>query len=111
MGNNATQIMFPLHAVQFLQGMRGDLWDDLLMSLKDLSPLSCEVSGFILMMTRQCGCSTCNSDSFRAMKGCIECSRQAIKRYKGDDDSLMAIHHKCISEMEKKQHEKNYYRK
>jgi len=102
MGNNDTQIMFPIHAMQNLHGMRGKLWDELLDSTTELSPISCEVIGFVLMMTMQCGCTTCNSDSFRAMKGCIECSQQAIKRYKGDDGKLVALHANYVKNVQKK---------
>lgn len=102
MGSNDTQIMFPIDAMQNLRGTRGKLWNELLDSTTELSPISCEVIGFVLMMTMLCSCTSCNSDSFRAMKGCIDCSQQAVKRYKGDDGKLVALHAKYVKEVQKK---------
>jgi hypothetical protein len=37
------------------------------------------------------GCVGCNADSFRAMKGCTQCARQNIKRFRGSDQDLMEL--------------------
>jgi hypothetical protein len=41
------------------------------------------------MMIRLDGCLSCETDSYRAMRGCILCAQQTIRRYKGSDRELI----------------------
>ncbi|MEA4906784.1 MAG: hypothetical protein VB089_04150 [Anaerolineaceae bacterium] len=43
----------------------------------------------MLLMVRLAGCVTCNADAFRAMKGCTQCARQVVRRYRGSDQDLV----------------------
>jgi formylmethanofuran dehydrogenase subunit E len=54
----------------------------------DLSP---ERIGFVLLMVKINGCTSCNADSFRAMQGCTQCSKQAIRRLKEPDKTLVKL--------------------
>ena len=45
-------------------------------------------------------CSTCNSDSFRAMNGCSVCARQSLKRFRGTDQELLSMYHEAKNEVE-----------
>jgi hypothetical protein len=52
------------------------------------------------LVVKLAGCSGCNADSFRAMRGCVQCSRQIIKRYKGTDTELLKNYRECQKEVE-----------
>jgi hypothetical protein len=102
---NRTQISFPVSAIKQLKGMRSIAWDRFLDKIIPLDSDDPEVIGFVLMMTRQCNCTTCNSDSFRMLKGCEECGKQAIRRIKFNDDELISFHINCVKEIEIRQKE------
>ena len=61
-------------------------------TLVELEPASLERIAFVLFMVRISGCTSCQSDSFRAMRGCVLCSSNTIKRYKGDDQNLIDLY-------------------
>ncbi len=46
---------------------------------------------FVLMMIRLGGCSSCQADSFRALRGCTQCAYQTIRRYRGVDQDLIQL--------------------
>lgn len=102
MSVNNTQISFPISAIKQLRGMRTSAWEGYIERIVQLNPENLEVIGFVLMMTRQCGCTTCNSDSYRMLKGCAECGKQAIRHSKSTDDELISTHGDCIKEIELK---------
>ena len=105
MSVNNPQILFPVSAIKQLKGVRSPAWDGLIERIVQLNPDNQEVIGFVLMMTRQCSCITCNSDSFRMLKGCEECGKQAIRRNKCNDDAFISNHADCVTEIEIKQKE------
>ena len=56
---------------------------------------------FVLMMVKINGCTTCNADSFRAMRGCTQCAVLNIRRYRGSDKELLKQYSKAQKEVEK----------
>ena len=62
--------------------------------------LSIELLAFVAMMVRLNSCATCNADSYRAMQGCTACTKQALKRYRGSDEDLLAMYQAARSEVE-----------
>ena len=44
---------------------------------------------FSLMLIRLDGCMACETDSYRAMKGCLGCALQTLRRHKGSDQELL----------------------
>jgi hypothetical protein len=101
MQNGDIDLLFPSRAIEPLRKLRGDRWDRLVGSLLDLEPLSPERIAFVLFMVRLGGCTTCQSDSFRAMRGCVVCSSTTIKRYKGGDQSLIELYHEAKKDVSK----------
>jgi len=100
MFNPDTELIFPIRAIPLLSGLRGDRWNILIKRISgDASVV--EKLAFILMMVRLDGCTTCNTHSFRAMRGCSICAKQAIKRYKGSDEDLIKSFEKARTEVEK----------
>ena len=92
MQNGGIDLLFPSRAIDPLRKLRGDRWEQLIDSMVEVEPMSPERIAFVLFMVRLGGCTTCQSDSFRAMRGCILCSSTTIKRYKGSDQSLIDLY-------------------
>lgn len=100
MYNPDTEILFPLRVVPQLKNLRGEEWNQLLERIQTGEASKQESCAFVLMMVRMGGCVSCNSDSFRAMRGCTACARQTIKRYKGSDRDLIEQHSQLKKEVE-----------
>ncbi len=88
---NGLDLLFPSRAIEPLHNLRGESWEKLMNSLIEAEPASLERIAFVLMMVRISGCTNCQSDSFRAMRGCVVCSSTTIKRYKGTDQNLIEL--------------------
>ena len=89
MYNPNTEYIFPMRVIRDLQILRGQAWKTLVNSLLSPDVSEADRLGFVLFMVRTAGCITCNSDAFRAMKGCTQCAQQSIRRYRGDDSELV----------------------
>jgi len=92
MQSTGIDLLFPSRAIEYLQDLRGERWKNLVKSLIDLEPTSPDRIAFVLMMVRIGGCTSCQSDSFRAMRGCVVCSSTTIKRFKGNDQTLIELY-------------------
>jgi hypothetical protein len=92
MQNGSIDLLFPSRAIEPLRKLRGERWENLINDLIEKEPASPERIAFVLFMVRLGSCTTCQSDSFRAMRGCILCSSNTIKRYKGDDQNLLDLY-------------------
>jgi len=99
MYNSDTEVLFPMRAIPGLKGLRGPNWDKLIEYVLSEAPES-EKLAFILMIVRLVGCSGCNADSFRAMRGCTKCAQQSIRRFRGDDSDLLKLFEKAKIEIE-----------
>jgi hypothetical protein len=92
MQSNSIDLLFPSRAIEPLWKLRGEQWENLIGNLIDSEPMNLDRIAFVLFMVRIGGCATCQSDSFRAMRGCILCSSTTIKRYKGNDQNLIDLY-------------------
>jgi len=99
MYNSDTEVLFPMRAIPGLKGLRGPNWDKLIEYVLTEAPES-EKLAFILMIVRLVGCSGCNADSFKAMRGCTKCAQQSIRRFRGDDSDLLKLFEKAKIEIE-----------
>ncbi len=98
MYNDDTEILFPSRVIPALKGLHGDQWDGLVDTVIAGGQTSHDHVAFVLMLIRLGGCVSCNADSFRAMKGCTQCARQTIRRYRGDDTELLHIYSEALTE-------------
>jgi hypothetical protein len=92
MQSGSIDLIFPSRAIESLRKLRGDRWENMINNLLELEPMSVDRIAFVLFMVRIGGCTACQSDSFRAMRGCILCSSNTIKRYKGNDQNLIDLY-------------------
>ncbi len=99
MQSGSIDLLFPSRAIEPLRKLRGGRWESLISALVELQPTSIERIAFVLLMVRISGCTTCQSDSFRAMRGCVLCSTNTIKRYKGDDQNLIELYDEAKEEI------------
>lgn len=100
MYNSDTDLLFPDRAIPALRDQRGASWRALVSQVNAAGPESIEVLAFILMMVRLDSCVACNADSYRAMHGCTACAKQALKRFRGSDDDLIAQYQSAKVEIE-----------
>jgi hypothetical protein len=91
MYNTDTELLFPPRLISSLQSLRGEEWSVLVDSVARAEPVSQDRLAFVLMMVRLAGCGSCNADSYRAMRGCTQCARQAIARFRGGDADLLKL--------------------
>jgi hypothetical protein len=92
MYNPDTEILFPLRVIPQLKAGRGEGWSQFVDKVNSAEANPSDKIAFVLMMVKMGGCASCNSDSFRAMRGCTQCARQTIKRYRGSDEELIEQH-------------------
>ena len=94
------EILFPPHAVTKIRTARGEDWQELVdgvLRLPEDHPRSLALS---LTMIRLDGCLTCETDSYRAMRGCVPCALQSLRRFKGSDQDLIRRYHEALAEVE-----------
>lgn len=101
MQNGGIDLLFPLRAIEPLRNLRSDRWEGLVSNLVELPENSPERIAFVLLMVRISGCTTCQSDSFRAMRGCVACAMTTIKRYKGSDQNLIDLYDEARMDIDK----------
>jgi hypothetical protein len=99
--NNDTDLLFPPRVIAALRNIRGRPWQELVESVVELEPLDTSRLAFVLMMVRLGGCTTCQADSFRAMRGCTQCSQQTIRRFRGSDQELIKHFYDARKDIEK----------
>lgn len=100
MYNPDTEILFPLRVVPSLRELQGEEWAGLVEHIRSEKSTTAERHAFVLMMVRLCGCVGCSADSFRAMRGCTQCSRQAVRRYRGGDHEIVEQYKQVYKEVE-----------
>jgi len=93
------EILFPHALIPSLRDVRGKGWASLVDHVLTLSPYHEESLGFMLMMMRLNGCLPCETDSFRAMRGCPACALQTLRRFKGSDDDLYQLFTQALTEV------------
>ena len=95
----ANELLFPDTIIPSLRTARGPEWLQLVDHITPLAGDHPDKLAFSLMMIRLNGCLECETDSYRAMRGCLPCAQQTLRRYKGSDQDLIALFHTCKSEI------------
>jgi hypothetical protein len=87
-----SELLFPPYAIAPLQGLRGPEWQALVERVAALPETHPDSLAFSLMMMRLDGCLTCETDSYKAMRGCEQCAVQTIRRFKESDEELLRLY-------------------
>jgi len=85
------EILFPNTTIPSLKKLRGEQWESLIERIASLPENHEDTLSFMLMMIRLNGCMSCETDSYRAMRGCTACAHQTLRRYKGTDEELIQL--------------------
>jgi len=101
MNNPDTEILFPMRAIVSLGDLRGDDWQNLVKKVINKEEIDPEKIAFSALVIKLAGCLGCSADSFRALRGCTQCSKLVIKRYKGTDSDLLKLYEDSRAEIEK----------
>lgn len=83
------EILFPHYVIPALRNIRGEKWAKLIDHVSKQPENSAEVLAFMSMMINLNGCLPCETDSYRAMRGCSACAQQTLRRHKESDDELI----------------------
>jgi hypothetical protein len=84
-----TDIMFPPAVIPALRNSAGPDWRGLVDLVSRLEETQPESLAFSLMMIRLSGCLECETDSYRAMRGCTMCAQQMVRRFRGNERELL----------------------
>jgi hypothetical protein len=100
MFNPDTEVLFPARVIPSLRALQGAEWSNLIEQVSSPQAAPSERNAFVLMMVRMCGCVGCNADSFRAMRGCSQCARQTVRRFRGGDHEIVEQYRLMQKEVE-----------
>jgi hypothetical protein len=95
----SNELLYPPHVTPRLRNARGEAWQELVDSVTCLPQDTPEQLAFSLMMIRLDGCLRCETDSYRAMRGCTACARQMLRRFKGSDQELIHRYDEAFEEV------------
>ena len=85
------ELLFPHHVIPTLRDLRGEQWAQLIDRIAKLPKTHEETLALMLVMIRLNGCLACETDSYRAMRGCTACAHQTLRRFKGEDEELIDL--------------------
>lgn len=92
-------LLFPHEVIPSLRNLRGQTWAKLVDRIIKLPETHEETLAFMLLMIRLNGCLACETDSYRAMRGCAACAHQTLRRYKGEDDELIDMFNHALEDI------------
>lgn len=93
------EIMFPHAVIQDLAETRGPEWQALVTHIQALPQSHENTLAFMLLMIKLNGCMECETDSYRAMRGCDQCALQTLRRFKSSDSNLIAQYEEALLEI------------
>lgn len=94
------ELLFPHYVIPLLRGARGPAWQALVDRVLELPETHPEALAFSLTMIRLDGCMACETDSYRAMRGCALCAAQTLRRFDGSDEDLLASYEQALADVQ-----------
>ena len=94
------ELLFPPYVIPHLARAGGERWRALVDRVTSLPPDHAEALAFSLMMIRLDGCLSCETDSYRAMRGCAACALQTLRRFKGTEQDLLQRFQKALQDVQ-----------
>ena len=94
-----SEIMFPPGVIPALRDSCGPAWRSLVDKVANLDDVHPERLAFSLMMIRLNGCLDCETDSFRAMRGCAACALQTLRRYRTNERELLRLYQVALTDV------------
>jgi hypothetical protein len=100
MFNTDTELFFPMRVTSSLSQVRGKEWEALVERVSQPNATEIEKIAFSELIIKLAGCQACDADSFRAMRGCTQCSHMIVKRFKGTDGELVEQFEQCLKDVD-----------
>ena len=97
---SSNEILFPNYVIPLLRDMRGEEWRGLIDRVSVLPPDHPDMLAFVLLMIRLNGCMECETDSYRAMRGCAMCTAQTLRRYHESDRDLLKMYEEALANVQ-----------
>jgi hypothetical protein len=94
-----TDLLFPMRVAPELRELRGQVWRELVDRALLAADGSIDRLAFTLLMVRLSSCLTCYPDSYRALRGCTLCAVQIVRRFRGEDQELVAMFEQAHKEI------------
>lgn len=94
------EIMFPPSAIPSLRDSGGPEWRRLVERVSGLDEAHPESLALSLMMIRLDGCLECETDSFRALRGCAACAMQNVRRFRRNDRELLRLYRAALKDVQ-----------
>lgn len=95
-----TEILFPPRLIPQLREAAGPEFRKLVDQVAGLDEAHPDSLAFTLMMIRLDGCLECETDSFRAMRGCQACALQNLRRHRADERELLKLYKSALKEVQ-----------
>lgn len=95
-----SEIMFPAYVIPTLREASGKEWQKLVDHVSALDDAAPERLALSLLMIRLGGCLECETDSFRAMRGCAPCAQQTARRYRAQEKELIRQYKTALKEVQ-----------
>lgn len=95
------ELLFPHYVIPALRDLRGTEWRELVEHVLTLPETHEQSLAFSLMMINLNGCLSCETDSYRAMRGCTLCAVQTLRRYKGSDKELLTLFRQSLEQVQR----------
>ncbi len=95
-----TEILFPPRAISQLREACGPEWRKLVDHVTTLEEAHPESLAFTLTIIKLDGCLDCETDSFRAMRGCVLCALQTLRRYRKNERELLKLYKESLKEVQ-----------
>jgi hypothetical protein len=93
-------LLFPPATIPHIRNSRGQEWQQLVDRVRDLPEDHPECLAFCLAMIKFNGCMACETDSYRAMRGCTACALQTLRRHKGPDSDIFELFDESMDEIQ-----------
>ena len=97
--NIKSELFFPPELIGELGDLRDAEWKQLIQRISDNPPTHPDSLAFALVIVQLSGCLSCGPGSFRHLKGCLACSRQAVGSFKGSDAELIEMFEEARKEV------------
>ena len=94
-----TEILFPPRIIPQLRDAAGHEFRKLVDHVASLDEGHPESLAFTLMMVRLNGCLECETDSFRAMRGCALCALQTLRRFRTNEKELIRLYKAALKDI------------
>jgi hypothetical protein len=95
-----TEILYPPRVTPQLREACGAEWRKLVDHVTTLDEAHPENLAFTLTMIRLDGCLDCETDSFRAMRGCAACALQNLRKFRKNEKDLLKQYKAALKEVQ-----------